>query len=248
MGLVVGLGLFGAIVFLPLFLQVVAGVSATNSGLLLIPLMAGLLTTSIVSGRLITSTGRYKRYPIIGSVVMTTGMILLSTMSPDISLWLVLAYMLVLGCGVGLVMQVLVIAVQNAVDRSDLGVATSSSQFFRSLGGSFGTAIFGAVLSSRLAVELLQRVPADAMAQIPVENLTGSPALISQLPDAVRTGVINAFSNSITTAFLFAVPFTLAALALALLLPELPLRETVETGASGVEGGAVFEAPTPELG
>lgn len=246
-GLIVGLSLFGAIVFLPLFLQVVSGVSATDSGLLLIPLMAGLLTTSIASGRRITRTGRYKHFPIIGTGVMAAGMFLLSGMSPATSVWVVLGYMLLLGCGVGLVLQVLVIAVQNSVDRSDLGVATSSSQFFRSLGGSFGTAIFGAVLSGRLAVELAARLPSEMLAGVPVESLTGSPALIAQLPPQVREGVVAAFSNSITTAFLIAVPFALVALLLVALLPELPLRDTVDSHAPGMEE-VVMDEPLPKLG
>jgi EmrB/QacA subfamily drug resistance transporter len=247
-GLIVGLGLFGAIIFLPLFLQIVTGVSATDSGLLLIPLMAGLLTTSIASGRLITRTGRYKHYPIIGSSIMAVALFLLSTMSPETTVWVVMGYMLLLGFGVGLVMQVLVIAIQNAVNRSDLGVATSSSQFFRSLGGSFGAALFGAVLSSRLAVELAERIPPDVLGGIPVGNLTGSPALISQLPEAVRQGVVEAFSNSITTAFLVAVPFAIAALVLMIFLPELPLRDTLDEGAGSGTGVSPIEDPIPEFG
>jgi len=228
-GLIVGLGLFGAIIFLPLFLQVVSGVSATHSGLLLVPLVAGIVTMSIVSGRLITRTGRYRHFPIIGSALMTGSLFLLSTMTSSTPLPVVLGYMVVLGAGVGCVMQVLVLAVQNSVDRADLGVATSSSQFFRSLGGSFGAAIFGAVLASRLGTELAARIPADALAGIPVESLTGSPALIAELPAAVRTGVVESFSHSITTAFLVAVPFAGLALLLSFLLPELPLRDSVES-------------------
>ena len=225
-GLVVGLSMFGSIVFLPLFLQVVIGVSATNSGLLLVPLMAGVLTTSIVSGRIITRTGRYKRYPVAGTALTAVALFLLSTMSPATTLPVAMVFMALLGLGIGLVMQVLVIAVQNAVAMSDLGVATSSSMFFRSLGGAFGAALFGAILSSTLAANLTRLVPASAMAGLPIDQLTSSPALIAQLPPAAHAGVVQAFSDSITLGFLVAVPIVLVSLMLVLWMPELPLRET----------------------
>ena len=224
-GFIVGLAMFGGIIFLPLFLQVVTGVSATSSGLLIVPLMAGILVTSIVSGRRISAHGRYKRYPVAGTLVASAGLLLLSTMSPQTAMLVASAYMVVLGAGLGLVMQVLVIAVQNAVDMSDLGVATSSSTFFRSLGGSFGTALFGAILSSRLAAGIAERLP-GAGGSIPLSELTGSPAIMAQLPEAIRIPLIAAFSDAITGVFLIAIPFTLVAFVLVVLLPELPLRET----------------------
>lgn len=227
-GFIVGVAMFGGIVFLPLFLQVVIGVSATHSGLLLVPLMAGILTTSILSGRRISQHGRYKRYPIIGMAVAAIGLYLLSTMSPATSVVVASAYMLVLGSGLGLVMQVLVIAVQNAVDMADLGVATSSATFFRSLGGSFGTALFGAVLTARLFTEVARRLPG---VDIPVGELTGSPAAIAQLPEALRQPLVEALSVAVTGVFVVAIPFALAALVLLLFLPELPLRDTVHVGA-----------------
>jgi EmrB/QacA subfamily drug resistance transporter len=244
-GLVVGVSMFGSIVFLPLFLQVVTGVSATNSGLLLLPLMAGLLTTSIASGRIITSSGRYKRYPIIGTATMATGLFLLSTMSPETSLPVAMGYMLLLGLGIGLVLQVLVIAVQNAVAMSDLGVATSSSTFFRSLGGAFGTAMFGAVLSTTLLGNLTRLVSPEAMAGIPIDQLTSSPALIAQLPPETQVGVVRAFSDSITLGFLVTVPIVLVGFALVLLMPELPLRDTIDHGTAAGDGTAA-DPPLPE--
>lgn len=226
-GFIVGLGMFGGIIFLPLFLQVVTGASATNSGLLLLPLMAGVLTSSITSGRLITRTGRYKAFPLVGTAVMTVAMFLLSTMGPSTSYLLSSAYMLALGLGMGLVMQVLVVAVQNAVSAEDLGVATSSASFFRSLGGSFGTALFGSILTSRLAYHLGDLVSGEGSA---LGDLTGSPELIGQLPPQIRTTVVEAFSDSITTVFATAIPFVLIAFVLVLLLPELPLRATAHIG------------------
>ncbi len=233
-GFIVGLAMFGGIIFLPLFLQVVIGVSATDSGLLLVPLMAGILTSSIISGRRISAHGRYKRYPLAGTTLAAVGLYLLSTMGPDTGLFTASAYMIVLGAGLGLVMQVLVIAVQNAVDMEDLGVATSSAAFFRSLGGSFGTALFGAVLNSRLATEIAARLP-DGAGDIPIGELTGSPAAIAQLPPGIRLPLIEALSSAITGVFAVAIPFTLIALALVVFLPELPLRDSVHVGGSSPE-------------
>lgn len=227
-GFIVGLGMFGGIIFLPLFLQVVTGASATNSGLLLLPLMAGVLTSSITSGRLITRTGRYKAFPVVGTATMALAMFLLSTMGPSTPYPLASVYMLALGLGMGLVMQVLVVAVQNAVRAEDLGVATSSASFFRSLGGSFGTAFFGSILTSRLAYHLGNLVPSGAGTAL--GDLTGSPELIAQLPPQIRTTVVEAFSASITTVFAAAIPFVLIAFGLVLLLPELPLRATAHIG------------------
>jgi predicted MFS family arabinose efflux permease len=236
-GFIVGLGLFGGIVFLPLFLQVVIGASATNSGLLLLPLMAGVITTSIASGRVITRTGRYKRYPVVGTAMMGVGLLLLSTMNPSTPLPMASLYMLMLGAGVGLVMQVLVVAVQNAVDARDLGVATSLNTFFRSLGGSFGTALFGAILSSRLAFHLTRLLPGGIDGQ-PVTGIAASPAAVAQLPPEVQGPVIEAFSHSITTVFAAAIPFAVIAFLLAIALPEKPLRDTAHVG------GAPREAET----
>jgi predicted MFS family arabinose efflux permease len=153
-GLLVGVAMFGAISFLPLFLQVSSGVSATNSGLLLVPLMLGLLGASIFSGQVITRTGKYRILPIAGTAVATVGMFLLSTMNPTTSTVTSGLYMAVLGIGLGLTMQVLVLATQNSVRVTDLGVATSTVNFFRSVGGSIGVAVFGALFNSRLVSEL----------------------------------------------------------------------------------------------
>jgi predicted MFS family arabinose efflux permease len=225
-GFIIGLAMFGGIVFLPLFLQVVVGASATNSGLLLIPMMVGIIGSSVIGGRLITHTGRYKIFPVIGSALATLSFFLLSTMGVGTVLVTASIYMFILGVGVGMIMPVLVLAVQNAVDHSDLGVATSSNNFFRSLGGAFGTALLGAVFTSRLTTALAGLVPEGGSGQ-----LTSSPAAIAALPDAVRTQVVEAFASSIGTVFLVALPFTVLALFLALMTPELPLRETAHVGA-----------------
>lgn len=228
-GFIIGLAMFGGIVFLPLFLQVVVGASATNSGLLLVPMMGGIIGSSVIGGRLTTRTGRYKIFPVIGSALATVAFVLLSTMGVGTVLATASIYMFVLGVGVGLIMPILVLAVQNSVDFSDMGVATSSANFFRSLGGSFGTALLGAVFTGQLATRLAGLIPDDGGGQ-----LISGPAAIAALPDGVRSLVIEAFASSISTVFLVAVPFTAVALVISLMMPELPLRETAHVGAAEV--------------
>ena len=161
-GLIVGFALFGSVTYLPLFLQVVNGATPTGSGLQILPLMAGLLITSIASGQIISRTGRYKPFPIAGTAIMVVGLSLLSTMDAHTSRALASLFMFVLGLGLGSVMQVLVLAVQNSVDYADLGVATSGATLFRSIGGSVGTAVLGSIFSNRLSSELSTTLPASA--------------------------------------------------------------------------------------
>ncbi len=226
LGFVLGFALFGAITFLPLYMQVVKGVSPTISGLRLLPLVAGLLVTSIGSGQAISRWGRYKVFPIVGTALMVVGLLLLSRLSPATSTVEASLAMLVLGLGVGLVIQVLVIAVQNAVDYKDLGAATSGVTFFRSIGGSFGVAIFGAIFSNELVGNLGHFLGHTALPA----GLSGtggvSPAQLAQLPPAVHQGFIAAYSASLQTVFLAAAPVAGVAFVFAWLLPELELRTT----------------------
>jgi EmrB/QacA subfamily drug resistance transporter len=171
---IIGFAMFGVISFLPLYLQLVTGASATNSGLLLLPLMFGLLGASTLSGQLISRTGRYKIFPVAGTAIATVGMWLLSTMTPATGRTTSTLYMIVVGIGIGLVMQVVIMATQNAVDRRDLGIATGTVAFFRSVGGSFGVAAFGAIFTNRLADELARRLPADVLAG-PEAGAAGRP-------------------------------------------------------------------------
>ncbi len=180
-GFVVGLALFGAVTYLPLYLQIVKGVSPTRSGLQLTPLMLGLLVTSVLSGQLISRWGRYRIFPIIGTAVIAVGMLLLSRLGVGTSIWTAALDMLILGLGLGMVMQVLVLAVQNAVDYTNLGVATSGSTMFRSIGGSIGVSLFGAIFSNRLHTELAQRLTPSV--HLPS---TTSPAAVRALPPPVR--------------------------------------------------------------
>ncbi|HEY5160592.1 MAG TPA: MDR family MFS transporter [Gaiellaceae bacterium] len=248
-GFIVGLAMFGSIVYLPLFLQIVHGVSPTSSGLRLLPMMASMLVTSIVSGRTISRIGRYKIFPVVGMAVMTVGIILLSRLNPATSSLRLSAYMVVLGFGMGMVMQVLVLAVQNAAEYRDLGVATSSSTFFRSMGSVFGLAIFGAIFANRLAYWMPRLIPKGAAAHVSGANLMHmTPAQLNRLTPQVHQGLIDSFSNSIHSVFLWAIPFAAAGFVITLLLREIPLRERQKpAGASTAdEAGAQLEAAAAE--
>jgi EmrB/QacA subfamily drug resistance transporter len=227
-GFIVGFALFGAVTYLPLFLQVVKGASPTSSGLQLVPLMGGLLITSIASGRLITRTGHYKPFPIAGTALMSLGLYLLSTLGLASSRTTIFVFMFVLGLGLGMVMQVLVLAVQNSVEYSDLGVATSGATLFRFIGGSLGTATLGAVFSNRLRGELRSVLPAGAAAHTTSGGV--NPTQIAHLPPVLRTGYLHAFTNSLNTVFVVAAGVGVAAFLLSWLIRELPLRETISTG------------------
>jgi EmrB/QacA subfamily drug resistance transporter len=227
MSFLVGTAMFGALVYLPLFLQVVHQITPTQSGLRLLPLIGGLLVASILSGRAISKLGRYRAFPIAGAALISVGMWLLSRIGVSTSYLFLSAAMAVLGMGLGLVMPVLVLAVQNAVPPSDLGTATSASTFFRSIGGSFGVAIFGAIFANRLAFWLPRDLPFSAHLTTKSANalLHSSPAKLKKLPPAIHTGLIDAFSSSLHTVFLWATPFGVAAFLVSLLLREVPLRE-----------------------
>jgi MFS family permease len=225
-GFVVGFAMFGAITFLPLYMQVVKGQSPTISGLRLTPLMAGLLITSIGSGQIISRWGRYKVFPVVGTAVMAVGLFLLSRIGATTGALALSLAMVVLGLGIGLVLQVLVVAVQNAVDYRDLGTATAGTTFFRSIGASFGVAIFGAIFSNTLIGNIRRslghvRIPAGL-------SLTGgvSPAQLKALPPSVRHVLVTGYADSLKTVFLAAVPVALVAFAITWILPELPLRRT----------------------
>jgi len=227
-GFVVGFAMFGAITYLPQYMQIVRGASPTGSGLELLPLMAGLLLTSITSGLLITRWGRYKIFPILGTALMTVGMYLLSRLTVDTGTLDSSLYMFVLGVGIGGVMQVLVIAVQNAVLYEDLGVATAGATFFRSIGGSFGTAVFGAIFANQLTGNLTHYLAGTPVPAGFHSSAGASPATLAKLPAAVHSGYIHAFSASLHTVFLIAVPIAAVAFALTWLLKEVPLRKTTQ--------------------
>jgi EmrB/QacA subfamily drug resistance transporter len=233
-GFIVGLALFGSITYLPLYLQIVKGNSATQSGLQLTPLMGGLLVTSILSGNAISRTGRYKPFPIAGTAIMTVAVFLLSRLAVGTPTWAAAACMVLLGLGLGMVMQVLVLAVQNSVDYRFLGVATSGSTLFRQVGGSIGVAAFGAIFANRLGDELAARLPSGA--HVPT---VANPAVIRDLPSALHTAFVEAFAASLQPVFVAASGIALVGFLLTWWLPELPLRT-----ASRTEGlGESFASP-----
>ena len=221
-GFVVGFALFGAVTFLPLYLQIVKGHGPTEAGLLLTPMMAGVLVTSIASGQIITRLGRYKPFPIAGTALMTVAMALLTGVSVSMPTWQTALYMLVLGLGLGMTMQVLVLAAQNAVPYELLGVATSGSTLFRQVGGSVGVAVFGAIFANRLAAELAAALPPGATPPPAV-----SPELVQGLPETIRVPYLEAFVDALVPVFVVAAVVSLLAFALTWLLREVPLRKSV---------------------
>jgi len=244
LGGVIGAGMFGAIIMLPLYLQVVKGDSATSAGLKLIPLMLGIVSTSIISGKLISKHGHYKRYPIMGTGLMTVGILLMTRLEIDTPFWQIAIYAVMVGAGLGLSMQTIVIALQNAVDFKDMGVATSSNTFFRSLGSVFGTAIFGSILTNRVG-HYLQANFAELSAKNPdalkgfdlgkLEGLSNNTAILKTLPTEVKASALQAFVSSFHIVFYAAAPITALGFLLALMLRETPLRSNKEYAAAREE-------------
>lgn len=234
-----GAAMYGGIVYLPLFLQTVTGASATSSGLLVLPLMIGVMATSVISGRVISRTGRYRAWPIAGMAIATVGMALLATMGVGTNQVQSSVYMLVLGVGIGAVMQVLILATQNAVEFRDLGVATSATTFFRQMGGSFGVAAFGAILTATITRELPTLLPPDAAAADPtaLRDLLNSPEQIRQLAAPIAEAVTEALARGVQAVFLTAVPLLAIGFAASWFLREIPLRETRHVGGDAEPSG-----------
>lgn len=240
---VVGFAMLGAMTFLPTFMQFVDGVSATVSGLRTLPMVVGLLATSLSSGAIVGRTGRYKVFPVLGSAVMAIAFVLLSRMNAETSLLVQSLYLLILGCGIGLSMQVLILIVQNTVDFADLGVATSGVTFFRTIGSSFGAAIFGSLFSNFLADRL---GPALSAGGVP-RDAADSPVVLHGLPREVATPIIDAYTDSLNQVFLFAAPVAVVGFVLALCLKQVPLRDTAAVGSADLgEGFAMPTADTPD--
>ena len=243
-GFIVGFAMFGAITYLPVFFQIVHGESPTSSGLQLLPLLGGLVIFSTCSGIIISKTGRYRVFPIVGTALMTIGLLLLSQVGITTSLVVGALFMFVLGIGLGCVMQVLVLIVQNAVPYAELGVATSGASFFRSIGGSFGTAIFGAIFSNVLVGNLAAHL---GKTRLPSGLSSGSvtPAILDKLPAAAHHGIAAAYAESIQTVFIIAAPIGLIAFLVSWLIPQLELRERVggDSGRPPPEPGPGQRAP-----
>ncbi|WP_345573140.1 MDR family MFS transporter [Nonomuraea rosea] len=234
-GFLLGFAMFGAINFLPVFQQLVQGASATNSGLLLLPMMAAAMVVSLFVGRAITTTGKYKIYPVIGGVGMAVGMWLLSTMDVSTPAWLTGVYIAVLGLGMGFLMQTTMLIAQNSVEQRDLGVASSSSTFFRSIGGSFGVSLFGAVFNNQFLSELTARFGPEAAGKLAAGGARMDASALGQMPAQQRTGLLESLATSLSGVFWWAILFAVVVPVLAVFVKEIPLR-----------GGAPEEASEKE--
>lgn len=237
---IVGFAMLGAMTFLPTYMQFVDGVSATESGLRTMPMVVGLLITSIGSGAIVGRTGRYKIFPILGTAIMAVGFFLLSRMNVETPLWREALYLFVLGTGIGMCMQVLVLTVQNTTNFADLGVATSGVTFFRAIGSSFGAAIFGSVFANFLAARI---GPALAASGAPPEAAE-SPQVLHQLSAELARPIVDAYAESLTSVFLYAVPVAVLGFVVSLFLKEVPLRE-IEAAAT-TDLGEGFGMPSAE--
>ncbi|MFF5560124.1 MDR family MFS transporter [[Kitasatospora] papulosa] len=242
---IVGFAMLGAMIYLPTYLQYVDGDSATLSGVRTLPLVIGLLAASIFSGNVVSRTGHYRFFPVIGSLVMAAGLYLLSRMGPGSGVWLESLYMLVLGIGIGLSMQVLTIAVQNTVDYADLGTATSGVTFFRTLGSSFGTAVFGTIYANALRPNLTQGVEQAARAggdPASLARVAESPQAVHALPPEQTAPLAQAYADTLHTVFLWTVPVALLGFVVSLFLKQVKLRASAR--ASSTDMGEGFAQPS----
>ncbi|WP_405593126.1 MDR family MFS transporter [Streptomyces sp. NBC_01092] len=243
---IVGFAMLGALTYLPTYLQYVDGDSATVSGVRTLPMVAGLLIASVFSGNVVSKTGKYRIFPIVGSLVMGVGLFLMSLMGPSTGAWLESMYMFVLGTGIGLCMQVLTIAVQNTVDYADLGTATSGVTFFRTLGSSFGTAVFGTIYTNTLTPRLADGVEAAArtgsgLDPAVISRAATSPEGLNGLPSAVAAPIVDAYAETIQTVFLWAVPVAALGFVIALFLKQVPLRDSARMASTDLGDG--FASP-----
>ncbi|NUU17558.1 MFS transporter [Cellulomonas humilata] len=231
-GLILGMGMFAALAFLPTFLQMSTGAGVTESGFLLLPMMVGVMITAIGSGIAITKTGRYKIFPVVGLAITTAGVAWLTQITGDMSMWLFGAMIFVLGAGMGLVMQTIVLAVQNSVDPHEIGTATSTNNFFREIGAAVGTALFSTMFTTKLA-DNLAGVFAGAPAGSGGEASSLTPAAVQALPEPLKTGVIDAFTTALAPSFWYLVPVIAVGFVLALFLREVKLSDVAGMVARG---------------
>ncbi|RAG81835.1 EmrB/QacA family drug resistance transporter [Streptacidiphilus pinicola] len=250
-GFVIGLCMFGALSYIPLYMQVVNGNSPTESGLRLLPMMAGVLITSIGTGQLISRTGRYKIYPIMGTALTCVALVLLAQVDEKTSATVMGLYMLVLGLGLGLVMQVLIIAVQNSTDFADLGTATSGVTYFRSIGGSFGASIFGTVLNNQLTSKIATAQKDGTLSpQFPAKQVLANPTSVQKAPPALKPLLdpfLHIFAVSLQTVYLVAAGITVLAFVLSLFLREVPLRTATRTNQVEGAGPPAFRSSAEEI-
>jgi EmrB/QacA subfamily drug resistance transporter len=248
LGFLVGVAMFGALTFLPLYLQVVRGASPTGSGLLLVPLMGGLLTAGIISGRRISITGRYRWYPIAGSAVLALGMLWLTQIATDTPFFFTAVNMVVIGVGIGLFMQVIVLVAQNDAAPENIGAATSGATFFRSIGGSVGVAIFGAIFASRLTGGL-EKLPPDVVRSLGISpgSVQVDPNAVGALPAGPKAAFLDVFVHALHGAFVWGAVFAGLAFLLAWALPEIELRSATAAQLRETGEGAVGAPEAPEV-
>ena len=226
-GLITGIAMFGALAYLPTYLQMVTGAGATKAGFLMIPMMAALLVSSVISGQLVSKTGRYKWLPIIGTLLVSVSLVLLSTMTPSLPVWALCSYLAVMGVGLGMSMQILILIVQNSFPISQVGTATASNNYFRQIGASLGSAVVGSLFVARLTQLLTDRMPGGGSTAAGSSN-SFTPAIVRELPAAVRGVIIGAYNDALTPAFLYTVPLILIAVVLLCFIKEKPLATTIE--------------------
>lgn len=224
-GLIIGVAMFGALAYLPTYLQMVAGVNATEAGLLMIPLMAALLVTSITSGQIVSRTGKYKWIPVIGTAIVVVALVLLSTMTPDLPLWVLCSYLAVMGIGLGACMQILILIVQNSFPITMVGTATASNNYFRQMGASLGAAVVGSLFVSRLTTLLAERMPTGGGAG---DTNSFTPEMVRDLPEAVRNVIVSAYNDALTPVFIYLAPLVVIAVFLLMFIKEKPLATSVE--------------------
>jgi EmrB/QacA subfamily drug resistance transporter len=247
-GLLTGVAMFGAIGYLPTYLQMTFSADATQAGLLMIPMMGALLITSVGTGVLVSKYGRYKWMPIVGSLLVALGMGLLGTLTPDTSLWLFCLYIAIMGMGLGTSMQILVLIVQNSFPNSQVGTATASNNYFRQIGASLGSAVVGSLFATRLSDLLMERLPAGGSPPGGMNSLT--PAAVKDLPDPLREIIDLAYNDALTPLFLYMVPLALAAFVLLIFVKEVPLATTIERDImpeSVAEGQLLITSESPVI-
>src|SRR5699024_3495899 len=237
-GLLLGLGMFSAMAFLPTFMQMAAGTDVTGSGLLMLPMMAGVMLTSIVSGIIVSKTGKYKIYPLLGTLIAGAELAWMTTMTAETSMVLIGFMIFTMGFGLGLVMQIIVLVIQNSVAPQLVGTATSTNNYFREIGASVGTALFGSIFTSRLAdkiSEAMHDLPANAANAAAGAPSTDSltPESVASLPDPVHDLVVNAYADALAPSFWYMVPVFLVAFVLAWFLPQLTLSDVAGMVARG---------------
>ncbi|MFM8595421.1 MAG: MFS transporter, partial [Chloroflexota bacterium] len=240
-GFLAGMAMFGGIIFLPLYLQAIQGMTPTQSGLALLPMVAGIFTTAIGTGQLISKTGRYKIFPIIGAAVIGIALFLLSRLTTVTPYWLVAIYMYLFGFGLGMTMQTITTAIQNSVDFRDMGTATSATTFFRSMGGTIGAALFGTILSSRLTVHMQEIFGNIPMPEGGMDGAMNDMQALQKIPEPIRSKVLEGFSGALSDVVLAGSPIAIIALVVAFFLKEIPLRSGAPTGEAALEA-AEFEA------